>query len=331
MTYLIFGGAGFIGINFVKKILKSNEKIIIFDKLTKVSNAKEVSAMSDNNELIFIQDDICNTAEVYKCLKQFQPDYIINFAAETHVDTSIEKSFEFIKTNILGTHSILESLKKYGYKKNGSNMYFKFLNISTDEVYGSLEENEESFVEDSKYYPNSPYSASKAGADHLVRSFYKTFGLPVITTNCSNNYGPFQHFEKLIPLTIKKCINLEEIPIYGDGKNIRDWIFVDDHCRALKLVLDKGVLGTSYNIGGNFEIRNIDLVNSICSYFDKTKPQKNMKYSDLITFVEDRLGHDKRYSVNNKKVFRELNWSPLVCFEDGLRITIDWYIDNIET
>ena len=330
MTYLIFGGAGFIGINFVKNILKSNEKIIVFDKLTKVSNDKEVLKMSSNNEFIFINDDICNTREVYKCLEQSQPNYIINFAAETHVDNSIEESLEFIKTNILGTHSILESLKKYGYKKNGNNKVFKFLNISTDEVFGSLEENEESFVEDSKYYPNSPYSASKAGADHLVRSFNITFGLPVITTNCSNNYGPFQNFEKLIPLTIKKCINLEEIPIYGDGKNIRDWIYVDDHCRALKLVLDKGVVGTSYNIGGNFEMRNIDLVNSICNYFDKIKPQKNMKYSDLITFVDDRLGHDKRYSINNKKIFSELNWSPLVSFKDGLKNTINWYIDNIK-
>ena len=259
--------------------------------------------MSSNNEIIFINDDICNTLKVYECLKQFQPNYIINFAAETHVDNSIERSSEFVKTNILGTHSILESLKKYSCKINDKNKIFKFLNISTDEVFGSLEENDAPFVEESKYYPNSPYSATKAGADHLVRSFYKTYGLPVITTNCSNNYGPFQHFEKLIPLTIKKCLNLEEIPVYGNGKNIRDWIFVDDHCRALKLVLDHGVLGASYNIGGNCEMRNIDLVNLICSYFDIIKPQNNMKYSHLITFVEDRLGHDKRYSVNNQKGF----------------------------
>ena len=328
MRYLIFGGAGFIGINFVKSILKSNRKITVYDKLTKVSNAQEILSMSESNYISFINDDICNTRAVFNSIDKFKPNFVINFAAETHVDNSIETPDEFIKTNILGTYSILESLKKYYYKKRNKNEIFRFLNISTDEVFGSLNKDDKPFVEESKYYPNSPYSATKAGADHLVRSFYKTYGLPVITTNCSNNYGPFQNFEKLIPLTIKKCINLEKIPVYGDGSNVRDWIFVNDHCEALRVILEKGKIGSTYNIGGRFEIKNIDLVNLICNYFDKIKPQQNMKYSELITFVKDRLGHDQRYSVNNKKILNELNWSPSTSFEEGLKHTIEWYIKN---
>ena len=328
MRYLIFGGAGFIGINFVKSILKSNRKITVYDKLTKVSNAQEILSMSESNYISFINDDICNTKAVFNSIDKFKPNFVINFAAETHVDNSIETPDKFIKTNILGTYSILESLKKYYYKKRNKNEIFRFLNISTDEVFGSLNKDDKPFVEESKYYPNSPYSATKAGADHLVRSFYKTYGLPVITTNCSNNYGPFQNFEKLIPLTIKKCINLEKIPVYGDGSNVRDWIFVNDHCEALRVILEKGKIGSTYNIGGRFEIKNIDLVNLICNYFDKIKPQQNMKYSELITFVKDRLGHDQRYSVNNKKILNELNWSPSTSFEEGLKHTIEWYIKN---
>ncbi len=327
MTYLIFGGAGFIGINFVKLILSLNVKIVVFDKLTEVSNKKEINNLVYQNKIIFINEDICNYEKVFFCIKKFEPTYIINFAAETHVDNSIKNPDSFISTNIVGTYTILKALQSFKNSKYWNN--FRYLNISTDEVYGSLGKNDPPFTEGSKMCPNSPYSASKASADHLVRSYFKTFGLPVLTSNCSNNFGPFQHVEKLIPLTIDKCLNLQKIPIYGNGKNVRDWIFVRDHCNVLKLILENGKLGEVYNIGGGQELKNIDLVKMICEYFDKSIPQKSgKKYSDLISFVDDRPGHDQRYAVNNKKITSHFGWNPSTSFKDNLETTIKWYIEN---
>lgn len=329
MNYLIFGGAGFIGINFVKSIISCNNNIIVFDKLTDVSNKKQILNLQKRHQIDFINDDICNKKRVFDCIKEFKPSYIVNFAAETHVDNSIENPDNFIKTNIIGTYTILQTLKNLYFE--GILKNFRYLNISTDEVFGSLNEDDQPFSENSKYYPNSPYSASKASADHLVRSYYETFGLPVITTNCSNNFGPYQHFEKLIPMTIKKCLKKEKIPVYGDGKNKRDWIFVQDHCNAIKLILKNGILGQTYNIGGNNELRNIDLINMICDYLDKVKPQvEGISYSNLISYVKDRPGHDKRYAVDSRKIISEFNWGPKTTFKEGLENTINWYIKNLK-
>ena len=330
MTIFVAGGAGFIGTNFVlNRIEKYDEKIIVLDKLTYAGNLKNFTSLTNNKNLIFIEGDISNKMLVEEILQTYHPRGLINFAAETHVDNSIKAPEKFVHTNILGTFKLLEETKKYyeniSLQKQSE---FRFLNISTDEVFGSLDEDDKSFTEESCYKPNSPYSASKAGADHLVRAFFQTYKIPVITTNCSNNYGPFQHNEKLIPLIINNAINWNEIPIYGDGKNIRDWIYVLDHCRALDTIFDQGRIGETYNIGADIEMTNIQIVTLVCKSLDNILPNKNGSYSSLITFVKDRLGHDKRYGLNCKKLQTELNWAPTLSFEEGIIKTIRWYLNK---
>ena len=259
----------------------------------------------------------------------FKPDYIVNFAAESHVDRSIDSPQNFIHTNILGTYYLLESSLKY-YHQNKSKV-FKLLHISTDEVFGSLQDNENLFNENSKYNPSSPYSASKASSDHLVNAWIKTYDFPAIVTNCSNNYGPYQYPEKLIPLIIQKCISEEKLPVYGNGKNIRDWIYVEDHCKALYKILNKGKIGDNYLIGGKQEKRNIEVVELICQILDKIKPSNNLKsYVDLITYTEDRPAHDYRYAIDCEKINKELNWKPRVSFQEGIKKTVKWYLENID-
>ena len=330
MTILVSGGAGFIGTNYVlNRLNKNDEKIVVFDKLTYAGNIKNFLSLVENKKFVFIEGDILDKDKVKCVLKKYKPRAFINFAAESHVDNSILKPEQFVLTNVLGTYCILEVIKSYYEnltleKKD----QFKFLNISTDEVYGSLSLNEKPFTENSNYMPNSPYSASKAGADHLVRSFNSTFNIPVITTNCSNNYGPYQHHEKLLPLIINNAISWKKLPIYGNGENIRDWIFVLDHCNAIDIILDKGKVGETYNIGANTEIKNIKIVTLICELLDNILPNHKGSYASLITFVEDRLGHDKRYAINCSKLRNDLGWRPKVSFKDGLVKTINWYLNN---
>tara|TARA_B110000503_G_C7132077_1_gene407226 strand:- start:991 stop:1992 length:1002 start_codon:yes stop_codon:yes gene_type:complete len=330
MTILVSGGAGFIGTNYVlNRLNKNDEKIVVFDKLTYAGNIKNFLSLVENKKFVFIEGDILDKDKVKGVLKKYKPRAFINFAAESHVDNSILKPEQFVLTNVLGTYCILEVIKSYYEnltleKKD----QFKFLNISTDEVYGSLSLNEKPFTENSNYMPNSPYSASKAGADHLVRSFNSTFNIPVITTNCSNNYGPYQHHEKLLPLIINNAISWKKLPIYGNGENIRDWIFVLDHCNAIDIILDKGKVGETYNIGADTEIKNIKIVTLICELLDSILPNHKGSYASLITFVEDRLGHDKRYAINCSKLRNDLGWRPKVSFKDGLVKTINWYLNN---
>ena len=330
MAYLVFGGAGFIGINFVDELIKNNQEVIVFDKLTQISNKKIIRELKNKKKIEFLKFDICNSTQVLDTLVKYKPKYVINFAAESHVDKSIKNPNKFIKTNIFGTYSILEALKNYLSSTSAKGVELKFLNVSTDEVFGSLDLNAKAFTEKSKYLPNSPYSASKGSADQLVRAYFKTYDIPTITTNCSNNYGPFQNKEKLIPLVISKCLKRENIPIYGDGMNIRDWIYVKDHCNALYKLLKDGKIGSTYNIGGNFEIENINLVKLICKKLDKKHPIQGFKYTRLISFVKDRLGHDKRYAVNSNKIFKEIKWKPEVSFNEGINQTLDWYLKNLD-
>ena len=328
---LITGGLGFIGSNFVIDYCYINkEKIIILDKMVYQSSMLILKKLKGITNVKIIHGDISNKRLVSEILEEYNPRAIINFAAETHVDTSIKSPRIFLETNVNGTFDLLEITLKYW--KNSSSLIknkFKFIHISTDEVFGSLNKNEPSFEETSKYYPNNPYSASKAGSEHFVRAFYKTYGLPVIITNCSNNYGPFQQSEKLIPNTIKCALSDKDIPIYGNGLNIRDWLYVGDHCLAITLLLDKGVVGESYNIGGNNETSNVEIIDLICSALDKLYPRLNKtSYKNLITFVEDRLGHDFRYSINSQKIKNELSWKVSKSLEDGIFETVQWYVDN---
>jgi len=327
MKILVTGGCGFIGSNFVLKTV-TNDKIEVlnFDKLTYAGNSKTLHSIVKNINYSFIHGDICDINLLIETINQFKPDTIIHLAAESHVDRSIENPMDFIKTNIVGTSILLEASTKYWENQNKTN--FRFLHVSTDEVYGSLGE-QGFFSEKSKYNPTSPYSASKASSDHLVRAWHKTYGLPILITNCSNNYGPYQFPEKLIPLMIANCLDEKQLPIYGDGENIRDWLFVDDHCDAISNVLNKGVIGETYNIGGNNAIRNIDIVNLICSELDIKKPRKTGKsYKDLITYVKDRPGHDFRYAIDASKIKEDLDWKPKQTFESGIDKTINWYIEN---
>jgi dTDP-glucose 4,6-dehydratase len=330
MTIIVTGGAGFIGTNFVlNRLNKFDEKVIVVDKLTYAGNEKNFINVEDNKNFHFIKCDITNNRMIKEILNTYHPRGLINFAAETHVDNSIKSPDRFVQSNIIGTYTLLKEIKIF-YETSSSTdrKNFRFLNISTDEVFGSLNENDKNSTEDSSYKPNSPYSASKAGADHLVRAFHQTYKIPVITTNCSNNYGPFQNKEKLIPTIIKNAMNWKSLPIYGDGKNIRDWIYVLDHCSALDKILEKGEIGETYNIGGNLEMTNIEIVKIICKKLDEVLPHKNGSYSSLISFVEDRLGHDKKYALNCTKLIKKLKWSPVVLFEDGILKTIEWYINN---
>tara|TARA_B100000029_G_scaffold180077_1_gene177677 strand:- start:716 stop:1720 length:1005 start_codon:yes stop_codon:yes gene_type:complete len=327
MKIIVTGGCGFIGSNFVLKMAsnKSN-KLLIIDKLTYAGNQNNLSSIKNESNYNFIKADICDRKHMDDAINNFQPDAIVHFAAESHVDNSIAGPMDFINTNILGTATLLEIC--HSYIANNNN-FFKFLHVSTDEVFGSLESTG-SFSEKSPYNPSSPYSASKASSDHLVRAWHKTYDFPALITNCSNNYGPYQYPEKLIPLIIKNCIDEKPLPIYGKGKNIRDWLFVGDHCDAIHSVLVDGKIGETYNIGGNNELQNIEIVKHICSIMDEVKPRGNgHSYEKLISFVTDRPGHDFRYSINTSKIKKELGWKPKESFKSGIRKTIKWYLDNI--
>ncbi|MEA5552941.1 dTDP-glucose 4,6-dehydratase [Anabaena cylindrica UHCC 0172] len=329
-TLLVTGGAGFIGANFVLQARKEKwANIINLDKLTYASNLQNLASVQDDPHYCFIQGDINNFELVSYLLNQYQPDGVINFAAETHVDRSILSPQNFIQTNVVGTFQLLESSKVYWQKLTSSKQEnFRFLHISTDEVYGSLNFTDPAFREDTPYTPNSPYAASKAGADHLVRSYYHTYELPTLTTNCSNNYGPWQFPEKLIPLTILNALNAKPLPIYGDGQNIRDWLYVGDHCEAIYLVFREGSIGETYNIGGINERTNLVVVEKICAILDELAPKDNFKYSSLITFIKDRPGHDRRYAIDSSKISKDLGWQPKENFDSGLLKTVQWYLNN---
>ena len=324
---LVTGGCGFIGSNYIPTILDREEDlhIVNLDKLTYAGNIQNLNGISSNN-LTIVKGDICDVDLVNSLFEKHQFDTVVHFAAESHVDRSIEGPAEFIQTNVVGTLNLLEQSRIFINKTNNDN--FRFLHVSTDEVYGSLGDDGK-FLETTPYDPSSPYSASKAGSDHLVRAWNRTFGLPTLITNCSNNYGSYQFPEKLVPLMIINCLQGNPLPVYGKGENVRDWLFVGDHCDAIHTVLAKGEMGETYNIGGNNEIKNIDVVTIICSLLDEISPRENgSSYSDLITFVKDRPGHDFRYAIDAGKIRNDLGWSPNESFETGIRKTIHWYLDN---
>jgi len=332
MKILVTGGAGFIGGNFVlKQVLEEGNEVLNFDKLTYAGNLDTLKDVENHPKYQFIQGDICQRSDIEKALSQFHPDVIINFAAESHVDRSIDGPFEFIQTNIVGTAVLLDEANNYYKTIPAENKgKFRFLHVSTDEVYGSLGDNDY-FTEETAYDPSSPYSASKASSDHLVRAWNRTFGLPVLITNCSNNYGSYQFPEKLIPLMILNCISEKPLPVYGTGDNVRDWLYVEDHCDAIYSVLTNGGIGSTYNIGGNNEIQNIDIIKTICQKMDELSPRINRaKYEELITYVADRPGHDFRYAIDASKIENELGWLPKESFETGIEKTILWYLDNKE-
>lgn len=329
MNILVTGGAGFIGSNFVLMAVNDGHEIINVDALTYAGNVESLKSISDNPHHRFFHADIADKNGITELLNQYQPDAIVNFAAESHVDRSIDGPAAFVQTNVVGTLNLLECARDYwraleGAKQSG----FRFLHVSTDEVYGSLGETG-AFTEQTPFAPNSPYSASKAASDHLVRAFHHTYGLPTVTTNCSNNYGPHQFPEKLIPLIIQKALSGSPLPIYGDGKNIRDWLYVTDHCTAIMKVLKSGRLGETYNVGGDAERENIAVVKAICSVLDTMRPRSDGKsYAEQMTFVKDRPGHDRRYAIDASKIKSELGWSPAVDFEQGIESTIQWYLDH---
>ena len=329
-TILVTGGAGFIGANFVLQARAAQwANVINLDKLTYASNLQTLAELEDDPNYYFVRGDIGNSELVSYLLEQYQPDAIINFAAESHVDRSILNPQDFIQTNILGTFQLLEASRLYWQKLSAiKQQKFRFLHVSTDEVYGSLNPTDPAFREDTPYAPNSPYAASKAGSDHLVRAYYHTYGLPTLTTNCSNNYGPRQFPEKLIPLTILNALEGKNLPIYGDGQNVRDWLYVADHCDAIRLVLSQGRVGETYNIGGLNEQTNLVVVESICAIIDDLAPRANFKHSSLMTFVKDRPGHDRRYAIDCGKINRELGWQPQESFDSGLFKTVQWYLHN---
>jgi len=331
MAIIVTGGAGFIGSNFVIDWLSQSDEVVInLDKLTYAGNLHNIESLNSNPNHIFVQGDIGNIELIDQLLEKYQPRAIVNFAAESHVDRSIQGPEEFIQTNIVGTFRLLESTKSYwsGLEQDKKNN-FRFLHVSTDEVYGSLDADAPGFAEDHQYAPNSPYSASKASSDHLVRAYHHTYGMPVLTTNCSNNYGQYQFPEKLIPLVIHNALAGKDLPIYGDGLQIRDWLHVSDHCSAIRRVLDAGSVGEIYNIGGLNEKTNIYIVNTLCEMLDKTRPREDGRsYAKQITFVKDREGHDQRYAIDATKIESELNWTPEYTFEKGIQETLKWYLDN---
>ena len=328
---IVTGGAGFIGSNFVNAWVKLGlGKVVNLDKLTYAGNLANLAEIEHQPEHVFVHGDIGNRALVDALLKQYQPRAIVNFAAESHVDRSIHAPGEFIQTNIVGTFNLLEATRAYWGGLNDVNKdKFRFLHVSTDEVYGSLSSTDPAFKETNTYQPNSPYSASKAASDHLVRAYHHTYGLPVLTTNCSNNYGPYHFPEKLIPLVIHNALAGKPLPIYGNGQQIRDWLYVGDHCSAIRRVLEAGRVGEVYNIGGWNEKPNIEVVKTLCRMLDAKKPRADGKsYLDQITFVEDRLGHDQRYAIDASKLAEELGWKPVETFETGIEKTVSWYLEN---
>lgn len=330
MKVLVTGGAGFIGSNFIHSALKNTDaNIINLDKLTYAGNLDSLCDVENDPRYTFVLGDICNKEIVEKIFAEYQPDAVVHFAAESHVDRSIDGPAAFIETNINGTFVLLESARKYFRSLEGdARNAFRFLHVSTDEVYGSLGETGY-FTEATPYAPNSPYSASKASSDHLVRSYYHTYGLPVLITNCSNNYGPYHFPEKLIPLMILNALEGKSLPVYGTGQNVRDWLYVEDHCRAILTVLKKGVPGEKYNIGGHNEKTNMSIVHTLCDILDGKSPRGDGKsYREQITFVKDRPGHDMRYAIDASKIQRELGWVPLETFETGIVKTVDWYLTN---
>lgn len=326
-SLLVTGGAGFIGSNFIHYWLRHHpgDRLINLDALTYAGNLENLTDIEERPNYRFVQGDIGDRALVDRLFREEQIDTVVNFAAESHVDRSILGPDAFIKTNINGTFNLLEVARAVWGSDNGGR---RFLHVSTDEVYGSLKPEESPFTENHQYAPNSPYSASKASSDHLVRAYHHTYGLPILTTNCSNNYGPFQFPEKLIPLVLLNALEGKSLPIYGDGKNIRDWLYVEDHCSGIEAVLERGRLGEVYNIGGNNEWTNIDIVNLICKRLDQLKPGPG-PYQDLITYVRDRPGHDRRYAIDSSKMKTELGWQPAHRFETGIEATLSWYLDNL--
>jgi dTDP-glucose 4,6-dehydratase len=331
-TILVTGGAGFIGSNFVLDWLNLNEnRVVNLDKLTYAGNLENLTSVKDHPRHVFVQGDIGDRSFVDKLLARYKPGAIVNFAAESHVDRSIHGPEDFIRTNIVGTFHLLESVRGYWSQlPDQGKARFRFLHVSTDEVYGSLGASDPAFTETSPYAPNSPYSASKASSDHLVRSYHHTYGLPVLTTNCSNNYGPYQFPEKLIPLVIMNALKGRDLPIYGDGTNIRDWLYVGDHCAAVRAVLAEGVVGEVYNIGGNQEKTNLEIVRAVCAVLDELAPDSSgSPYRRLITFVKDRPGHDFRYAIDAAKIARDLGWTPAETFASGIGKTVKWYLDNL--
>ena len=333
MTILVTGGAGFIGANFVLDWLaQSDEPVINLDKLTYAGNLETLAPLQDDARHIFVQGDIGNTALVASLLAQHQPRAVVNFAAESHVDRSIHSPEDFIQTNIVGSFRLLDAVRhSWSDLPEGAKASFRFLHVSTDEVYGSLSATDPAFTETHRYEPNSPYSASKAASDHLVRAYHHTYGLPVLTTNCSNNYGPYHFPEKLIPLMIVNALAGKALPVYGDGMQVRDWLYVKDHCSAIRRVLDAGRLGEVYNVGGWNEKPNIEIVHTVCALLDELRPKTDgTSYQTQITYIKDRPGHDRRYAIDASKIERELGWKPAETFESGIRKTVQWYLANPE-
>jgi dTDP-glucose 4,6-dehydratase len=336
---LITGGAGFIGSAVVRHIIENTkDSVINVDCLSYAGNLESVATASDNERYHFVQADICDAKAMADVFAQYQPKAVMHLAAESHVDRSIDGPADFIQTNIIGTFNLLEAARRYWLVlAENKKQFFRFHHISTDEVYGDLEDTDDLFTEETPYEPSSPYSASKASSDHLVRAWHRTYGLPVIVTNCSNNYGPYQFPEKLVPLMILSALEAKSLPIYGDGSQIRDWLYVEDHARALYKVLNEGVVGETYNIGGHNEKKNIEVVETICAILDELKPISEnpafsssdmIHYKELITFVNNRPGHDLRYAIDAAKIKKDLGWAPEESFETGIRKTVEWYLSN---
>ena len=333
MNILVTGGAGFIGSAVIRHIIQNTDhQILNIDKLTYAGNLESLADVSHRPNYSFSQIDICDAESLKKAFNSFKPNLVMHLAAESHVDRSIDGPAEFIATNIVGTYTLLEASRYYWQSLDDSKKAkFKFHHISTDEVYGDLEGTTDLFTESTPYAPSSPYSASKASSDHLVRAWHRTYGLPTVITNCSNNYGPYHFPEKLIPLVILNALDGKDLPIYGKGDQIRDWLYVEDHARALYKVVTEGKIGETYNIGGHNEKQNIEVVKTICQILDELQPQANAQpYENLITFVKDRPGHDMRYAIDASKIDNELNWTPQESFESGIRKTVQWYLDNLD-
>jgi len=331
-TIIVTGGAGFIGSNFVLLERLRGNRVINLDCLTYAGNILNLRGLEGDPDYVFVHGNICDRDTVRQLLEQYRPDAIVNFAAESHVDRSIDSPEDFVQTNVVGTFRLLEEAREYSMSLSPkAAAAFRFLHVSTDEVYGSLGPQEQAFTEQTPYAPNSPYAASKAGSDHLARAYYHTYRLPTLVTNCSNNYGPRQFPEKLIPLLIMNAIQGKSLPIYGDGLNVRDWLYVEDHCEALHLVLEKGKPGQMYNVGGRCEKTNLDIVGTVCALLDELCPDSSfVPHSSLITFVKDRPGHDRRYAVDCSRIEKELGWKAKQTLSSGLKKTLDWYLDNSE-